>query len=99
VVACAAQDASVTEAIVAEVAKLQRIVDGGAADRWTLVVTTAVADGLTVGGCAFARIVADRTTAPSSTVAARSADADTATIAFESYRAKYAGGATFALER
>lgn len=97
-VACAKQDGTVLQAVEAEYEKLEKILATGSADKWTQVITAAVSDGLTIGGCAFARVVASRTHVDIAGAVSRTAGAEDATAAFENYRAKYAGGATFELK-
>lgn len=95
VVTCTAPDGDVLRRIETEVIKIGAIVFGNGVDKLHEAEVIAVNDGLVVGGCAFAQVINDWLSKKSLVGAADVAEARQAKTLFESYRAGYAGGATF----
>ena len=60
---------------------------------WGCVTSKAIVAGLQIGGCAFLEVLTP--SVPDTSVAARSPTDEAGIAAFEDYRARHAGGATF----
>lgn len=95
VVDCAAPGGDLTGRIETEALKMAALAFGPDINKWSEIETLAVNDGLTIGGCAFAKVVNDWITKKSLASASSTIEVNEAKDVFEKYRATYAGGATF----
>ena len=95
VVDCASPSGDILSRIESEAVKIGSIVFGSDLDKWNKAEVVAINDGLTIGGCALAQVVNDWITKKSLSTTSAVAEVHDAKTMFESYRTKYAGGATF----
>jgi hypothetical protein len=95
IVACADQGQGVLSRIESEIIMMGALAISTDPDRWAKIETTAINDGLTVGGCAFARVVNDWIKKKSLGEAGAAEQIHVAKSTFEDYRAKYANSSTF----
>jgi hypothetical protein len=95
VVDCTAPGGDLMGRIETEALKMAALAFGPDLNKWSEIETLAVNDGLTIGGCAFAKVVNDWITKKSLASANSAAEINDAKSVFEKYRVSYAGGATF----
>jgi hypothetical protein len=95
VVACVDLGEGVAKRLEDEILALGVMALSTSPDRWTQIEKRAVDDGLTIGGCAFARVINDWLTKKSLGGSDAAEQTRAARGAFEDYRSRYAGGSVF----